>query len=79
MKFNNASLEFQILKCKHELDALLPNISKSEITAQLYNSILIKKAILVDKLKHKKQNLFSKIIKKVNFKKKKLICDYFSS
>ena len=45
MKFNNASLEFEILKCKHELDALLPNISKSEVTSQLYNSILIKKAI----------------------------------
>lgn len=79
MKFNNASLEFQILKCKHELDALLPSISKSEITSQLYNSILIKKAILVDKLKYKKQNFFSKIIKKINTKKEKLICDYFCS
>lgn len=77
MKFNNASLEFQILKCKHELDALLPNISKSEITSQLYNSILIKKAILVDKLKHRKQNFLSKIIKKINSKKEKSICDYF--
>lgn len=79
MKFNNSSLEFQILKYKNELDALLPNVSKSDVTAQLYNSILIKKAILVDKLKHKKQNFFSKIIKKVNSKKEKLICDYFSS
>ncbi len=79
MKFNNASLEFQILKCKHELDALLPNISKNEITAQLYNSILIKKAILVKKLKNKKLNFFSKILKKINLKKEKLICDYFIS
>ncbi len=79
MKFNNSSLEFQILKYKNELDALLPNVSKSEVTFQLYNSILIKKAILVDKLKHKKQNFFSKIIKKVNLKKEKLICDYFTS
>ncbi|MCI5825030.1 MAG: hypothetical protein MRZ90_08855 [Candidatus Gastranaerophilales bacterium] len=79
MKFNNSSLEFQILKYKNELDALLPNVSKSEVTFQLYNSILIKKAILVDKLKHKKQNIFSKIIKKVNFRKEKLICDYFTS
>ena len=79
MKFNNSSLEFQILKYKKELDALLPNVSKSEVTFQLYNSILIKKAILVDKLKHKKQNIFSKIIKKVNFRKEKLICDYFTS
>ncbi len=79
MKFNNASLEFQILKCKHELDALLPNISKNEITAQLYNSILIKKATLVKKLKNKKLNFFSKILKKINLKKEKLICDYFIS
>ncbi len=78
MKFNNASLEFQILKYKHELKALLPNIAKSDISAQLYNTILIKKAVLTDKLKKRRENLFFKFSKKIKLKKEKLICDYFS-
>lgn len=72
-----AKLLSKIFLCKQQLKSLSPKIETSKVTNDLYNKILIEKAICEKKLKEKKENYFLKNIKKLFNPQKRLICDYF--
>lgn len=79
---NLKSLKKEIIKCKQELLELEPQTLNNSNIQRVYNKILIKKAMLMEKYKkacHKptiKEKI--KMILRIN-PRKKLICDYFKT
>ncbi len=64
--------------CNMKLNTILPHLTDDKkILNENYNQILIEKAVLRDKLMYKSPSFIEKILKKVNGRKKELICDYF--
>ncbi len=53
--------------------------TSSEVCSQLYNTLILEKAILKKELDELEKNIFVESIKKVLPRKQKLICDYFKS
>ena len=51
--------------------------SVSDVCEQLYNTLILEKAILKKELENMEKNPFVEILKNVVPKKEKLICDYF--
>jgi len=60
-----------------QLSKLKEHIDKSEICADLYNKVLIEKAILTKQLEDLRNNSIVSRIKHLMPKKERLICDYF--
>ena len=52
--------------------------TNSDICEQLYNSMILEKAVLKKELEDMNKNRFFEAIKKIVPKKEKLICDYFN-
>ena len=52
--------------------------SNSDLCIQLYNTLILEKAILKKQLENLSKNKFIEKIKK-SFKREKLICDYFKN
>lgn len=64
--------EIQLAKLRNHID-------KSDVCSDLYNKILIEKAILKKQLEDSEKNTFiNKIKNLVPRKNEKLICDYFN-
>ncbi len=62
-----------------QLSKLKEHIDKSEVCSDLYNKILIEKAILTQQLKELKEKSILNRIKHLLPKQEKLICDYFKN
>ncbi|MBP7212234.1 hypothetical protein KBA27_05305 [bacterium] len=62
--------ELQMAKLKVHAD-------KSAICSDLYNKVILEKAILNEELKEIEQNFFFQKMKKIIPHRKNLICDYF--
>lgn len=60
-----------------QLDKLKFHVEKSSICSDLYNKVVLEKAILNKELQDLGNNNFINKIKKIIPKKKTLICDYF--
>lgn len=60
-----------------QLSKLKEHIDKSEVCSDLYNKILIEKAILSKQLEDLKSKSIIERIKHLLPKQEKLICDYF--
>jgi len=60
-----------------QLSKLEQHIDKSKTCAEVYNNVVLEKAILNKELKDSKQNKFIERVKKLIPHKKTLICDYF--
>ncbi len=60
-----------------QLAKLKTHIEKSEVCADIYNRILIEKAVLKKQLDDLKNNTLSNRIKHLIPRREKLICDYF--
>lgn len=60
-----------------QLSKLKIHVDKSSICSDLYNKVVLEKAILKKELQDLSQNGFMKRIKKLMPKRKTLICDYF--
>ncbi len=61
-----------------QLAKLKEHIDKSEVCSDLYNKVLIEKAILKKQLQDLQRNTFLDMIKGIiPQKKERLICDYF--
>lgn len=60
-----------------QLSKLKEHIDKSEVCSDLYNKILIEKAILMKQLEDLKNKSLINRIKHLLPKQEKLICDYF--
>lgn len=53
--------------------------SSSEVCNQLYNTLIIEKAILNKELQELNKNPIAEVVKRVLPKREKLICDYFKN
>ena len=60
-----------------QLEKLKFHVDKSRICGDLYNKIILEKAILKKELDDLTENKLSKGLKNIIPHKKKLICDYF--
>ena len=60
-----------------QLSKLKAHIDKSSICSDLYNKVVLEKAILKQELEMLEENKFLKKIRSVLPRKKTLICDYF--
>lgn len=72
-------LKKQILQKELQIKKLHLHRSSSDICNQLYNSLILEKAVLKKELEESDKNPLVEGIKKVFTKKEKLICDYFKS
>ena len=62
-----------------QLSKLKAHVDKSSICSDLYNKVVLEKAILKKQLEELEQNHFMKRIKGLIPRKKTLICDYFKN
>lgn len=80
MKKKNAKdLKDTIKEKEIQLAQLKAHVEKSCICADLYNKVVLEKAILNKELQDLDTNDFVENVKKLFPKKKTLICDYFKS
>ena len=67
----------QIARKQVQLDKLAEHVDKSFICSQLYNKVVIEKAILKKQLDELKKNKLAEKVVRLFPHKKTLICDYF--
>ena len=72
-------LKKQILQKELQIKKLHLHLSTSDICNELYNKLILEKAILKKELEDLEKNPLLEKIKKTFSKKEKLICDYFKS
>ena len=66
-------------KKKRQLDKLVDKIDESYICSQLYNKLVIEKAVLKKQLDELNCSSFAQKIIRLFPRKKTLICDYFDN
>ena len=76
-KPNCKDLKKAIKEKEVQLDKLKVHVEKSSICSDLYNKVVLEKAILNKELQDLDKNPIIEKIKKMVPKKKTLICDYF--
>ena len=81
MKRCSKSLELeQAIKEKEiQLAKLEAHVDKSTVCSDLYNKVVLEKAILKKDLQDLERNSFIEKVKKIIPRRKVLICDYFKS
>lgn len=62
-----------------QLSKLKAHVDKSSVCSDLYNKVVLEKAILKKELEDLEQNSFIKRIRAIIPRKKTLICDYFKN
>ena len=72
-------LKKQIQNKELQIKKLHLHLSSTDICNQLYNTLILEKAILKKQLEELEKNALIEGIKKVFNKKEKLICDYFKN
>lgn len=78
MKKNKVkSLKESIHEKEIQMAKLKAHADKSAICSDLYNKVVLEKAILNQELKEIEQNVFFQKMKKIIPHRKNLICDYF--
>lgn len=70
-------LKKQIQQKEVQIKKLYLHQSSSDVCNQLYNTLILEKAILKKELAELEKNPLIEAVKKVIPKKEKLICDYF--
>ncbi len=70
-------LVLAIKEKERQLVKLKEHIEKSSVCAELYNKVVLEKAILKKELEDSQKNKFVEGIKNLLPRKKTLICDYF--
>ena len=71
-------LKKKIEKTELQLKKLDMQYSKSEVCEDLYNSLILEKAILKKQLDDLNKNPIVEKVKRIIPRREKLICDYFS-
>ncbi len=69
----------QILEKELQLKKLQLHQSSSDVCNQLYNTLVLEKAILKKELENLNKNPIIEAVKRTLPKKEKLICDYFKA
>lgn len=75
---NKAILKKQIQQVELQIKKLDQQVSKTELCDELYNSLILKKAVLKKELENMEKNPFVEKIRTLLPRKEKLICDYFN-
>ena len=75
---NKNLLKKQIEQTELQIKRLLAHSNESEVCEDLFNSLILKKAVLKKQLQNLEKNPLIEGIKKIVPRKEKLICDYFS-
>lgn len=75
---NKELLKKQIHQTELQIKRLLSHANGSEVCEDLYNSLILKKAVLKKQLQNLEKNPLIEGIKRIVPHKEKLICDYFS-
>ena len=76
---NKQQLEKRIHQTELQIKKLSLQSSKNDICEDLYNSLILQKAILKKQLQDITKNPIIESVKKLMPHKEKLICDYFKS
>ena len=76
---NKNKLKKQIFEKELQIKKLHLHQSSSDICNQLYNSLILEKAVLKKELEELNKNPIIENIKKVFSKREKLICDYWAN
>jgi len=74
---NKQILKKQIQQTELQIKRLQNNLNGSDVCEDLYNSLILKKAVLKKQLENLEKNPIVEKIKKIVPRKEKLICDYF--
>jgi len=74
---NKNQIKKQILQKELQIKKLHLHQSSSDICAQLYNTLILEKAILKKELEELEKNPVTEKLKKLFSSKEKRICDYF--
>ena len=76
------SIKKQIFQIELQLKKVMHDYSDTDVCNELYNSLVLQKAILKKELENADKNVFvenfKRFIPKIKNKKKTLICDYFN-
>lgn len=76
------SIKKQIFQIELQLKKVMHNYLDTDVCNELYNSLVLQKAILKKELENADKNVFvenlKKFVPKIKNKKKTLICDYFN-
>lgn len=75
---NKEFLKKQIHQTELQIKRLIEHSNGSEVCEDLFNSLILKKAVLKKQLQNLEKNSLIKGIKRIIPHKEKLICDYFS-
>ena len=75
---NKQLLKKQIQQTELQIKRLIVNSNGNEVCEDLFNSLILKKAVLKKQLQNLEKNPIVEGIKKIVPHKEKLICDYFS-
>ncbi len=70
-------LVLAIKEKERQLAKLKEHMDKSSVCAELYNKVVLEKAILKKELEESQKNKFIEGVKNLLPRKKTLICDYF--
>ena len=70
-------LQKRIQQTELQIKKLNLNMNSSEVCEDLYNSLIIQKAVLKKQLKDVSKNPLIEGIKRIIPRREKLICDYF--
>ena len=75
---NTQQLKKRIQQTELQIKRLNAHASSTEVCEDLYNSLILQKAILKKELENLNKNALVEKIKKIIPRKEKLICDYFN-
>ena len=75
---NKMILKKQIQQIEIQIKKLDQQASRTELCEDLYNSLILKKAVLKKDLENLSKNPFIEKVKSIIPHKEKLICDYFN-
>lgn len=75
---NKIILKKQIQQIEIQIKKLDQQASRTELCEDLYNSLILKKAVLKKDLENLSKNPFIEKVKSLIPHKEKLICDYFN-
>lgn len=75
---NKQQLKKQIHQTELQIKRLQMNYSKNDVCEDLFNSLILKKAVLKKQLENLEKNPIVEGVKRIIPHKEKLICDYFS-
>lgn len=75
---NKQNLKNKILQIELQIKKLHLHSTTTDVCEDLYNSLILQKAILKKELEELNKNPIIEKLKKLRPRKEKLICDYFS-